>query len=143
MTEADFRKLALSLEGAIESSHLGHTDFRINSKIFATLPFEDDEDAKGNVPGGVGVVKLTPDQQDAFVAEFPAFCEPVPGGWGRQGYTRVLLARAPTKVVRRLLETASRNIARKAAANQPSSAVRKAKTRPKPKRKIPRQKPRD
>lgn len=143
MNEADFRKLALSLEGAAESSHMGHADFRVRNKIFATLPFEGDDDAKGNVPGGVGVLKLTPDQQDELVEEFPAFCEPLPGGWGRQGYTRVILRRAPSKAVRRLLETAWRNVAEKGAAKQSLTAKPKPATRRAPQRKIPRQLPRD
>lgn len=110
MTEADFRKLALSLEGAIESSHLGRTDFRINNKIFATLPFEDDDDAKGNVPGGVGVVKLTPDQQDEHMERWPKSFEPVPGAWGQRGFTRVLLAHTTMPVARRALGFAFHNI---------------------------------
>jgi predicted DNA-binding protein (MmcQ/YjbR family) len=36
MTEDDFRKLALSLPEAEESSHMNHPDFRVGGKIFAT-----------------------------------------------------------------------------------------------------------
>ncbi|MGH7244206.1 MAG: MmcQ/YjbR family DNA-binding protein [Phycisphaerales bacterium] len=113
MTEAAFRKLALSLPQVTESSHLGRADFRIKKKIFATLPFEGDEDAKGNVPGGVGVLKLTLEQQDAFVEASPACFEPVPGGWGRQGHTRVLLRKATREVVLRAMREAWRNTAGK------------------------------
>ncbi len=49
VTESDFRKLALSLEGDIEGSHMGHADFRVGGKIFATLPKKDH-----------GMVKLPP-----------------------------------------------------------------------------------
>ena len=55
MTDDDFRKIALSLPEAIESAHMGHPDFRVGGKIFATLMPED----------GWGMVKLTPDEQEA------------------------------------------------------------------------------
>jgi hypothetical protein len=32
-----FRRIALSLPGAAESWHMGHPDFRLNGRIFATL----------------------------------------------------------------------------------------------------------
>ena len=35
MTPAAFRKLALSLEGAMEGAHGGHPDFRAGGKVFA------------------------------------------------------------------------------------------------------------
>ena len=33
----DFRRIALTLEGAEESSHMGNPDFRVGGRIFATL----------------------------------------------------------------------------------------------------------
>jgi hypothetical protein len=33
----DFRRIALSLEGAEESAHMGSPDFRVGGRIFATL----------------------------------------------------------------------------------------------------------
>ena len=33
----DFRRIALRLEGAEESSHTGSLDFRVGGRIFATL----------------------------------------------------------------------------------------------------------
>jgi hypothetical protein len=57
-----FRKLALSLEGAIESSHMNHPDFRFNNRIFATLSAQEK---------GFGVLKLTLEQQQAFLADHP------------------------------------------------------------------------
>lgn len=110
MTEASFRTLALSRPGTTESSHMGHSDFRVKGKIFATLPFEGDDDAKGNVPGGVVVVKLTPDQQDEHVERWPKAFEPVPGAWGQRGFTRVLLAHTTKPVARRALQFAFENI---------------------------------
>ncbi len=37
VTDAAFRKLALSLPEAVEKGHMGHPDFRVRNKIFATL----------------------------------------------------------------------------------------------------------
>jgi hypothetical protein len=90
VTKDDFRKIALTLPGAIESAHMGHPDFRVGGKIFATLMPED----------GWGMVKLTPDEQEAFVQSAPRVFSPVPGGWGRQGATRVRLETATKAIAR-------------------------------------------
>jgi hypothetical protein len=37
MRENDFRRIALGMEGAVEGAHMGHPDFRVNNRIFATL----------------------------------------------------------------------------------------------------------
>ena len=80
MTTEDFRRMALSLPGAIESAHMNHPDFRVNGKIFATLHYPDD---------GWAMVKLPLDQQQAFV-QLGSFV-PVKGAWGKQGATNVNL----------------------------------------------------
>jgi len=74
MTAQDFRRIALSFEGAEESSHMGKPDFRVDGKIFATLASEDQ---------GYGNLKLTLEQQEAFVAEAPKIFLPIHGDWGR------------------------------------------------------------
>jgi len=75
MTADEFRGLALSLPEAVEGAHVGHPDFRVRGKIFATLePAED-----------WGMVKLTADQQALFVRTEPGVFQPVNGGWGRRG----------------------------------------------------------
>jgi hypothetical protein len=84
MTANDFRRLALALPEASEASHMGHPDFRVRNKIFATLwPKE-----------GRGGVMLTPEQQKILVDLKPAVFAPVPGGWGRRGSTNVKLEAA-------------------------------------------------
>ena len=85
MTIDDFRRIALSLEGAEEGSHMGQPDFRVGGRIFATLASADQ---------GYGNVKLTPEQQAALVEEMPEIFIPIPGGWGRMGMTHVRLASA-------------------------------------------------
>ncbi len=106
MTLDDFRQIALSLPEACEQSHMGHPDFRVRGKIFATLwPKE-----------GSGMVKLTPEQQALFTRREPTVFVPVKGGWGRKGCTNVLLEVADEASVRSALATAWRNTAPKSLA---------------------------
>jgi hypothetical protein len=85
MTSAAFRKLALRLPDAEERAHLGHPDFRVGGRVFATLGY----------PGrGWAMVKLRPDEQAAFLAMRPDIFVPVKGKWGEQGATSVNLRRA-------------------------------------------------
>ena len=109
MTVDEFRDLALSLPEAVESAHMGHPDFRVRGKIFATLGHPDE---------GWGMVKLTPAQQTELIAREPQTFEPVPGGWGRQGATHVRLAGSREGVVRPALVAAWRNAAPKRLAQQ-------------------------
>jgi hypothetical protein len=81
VTEKAFRRIALGMQGAIESAHMGHPDFRAHGRIFATL--HDDH--------VFGMVKLTPDQQKQFLCNHPDAFAPENGAWGRQGCTRVRL----------------------------------------------------
>jgi hypothetical protein len=90
MTGDDFRRIALALEGAIEKAHMGHPDFRVNGRIFATL------DAKEEW----GVVMLTPEEQREFRRSAKHVFVPASGVWGRQGSTRIRLADAEDAAVR-------------------------------------------
>jgi hypothetical protein len=85
VTAADFRRIALSFDGAEEGSHMGAVDFRVGGRIFATL---------ASVKDGFGNLMLTPEIQAEFVAEAPDLFVPVTGGWGRIGATHVRLAKA-------------------------------------------------
>ena len=85
MDANDFRRIALSLEGAEEGSHMGQADFRVGGRIFATLAAQ---------AQGYGNLMLTPEQQTAFVKELPNVFVPIAGGWGRNGATHVRLAAA-------------------------------------------------
>jgi hypothetical protein len=97
MTPSDFRRIALSLEGAEEGSHMGSPDFRVGGRIFATLAAQ---------AQGYGNLMLTPEQQAMFVAEAPDIFIPVPGGWGRNGATHLKLSAAHEDLVYGALETA-------------------------------------
>jgi hypothetical protein len=104
LTAADFRRIALSLPEAVEGSHFGNADFRVGGKIFATLALEKE---------GYGVLLLTPEQQAGMVGDEPKVFSPVPGGWGRQGSTRVRLAKVPADILESALRTAWRRRAPK------------------------------
>jgi hypothetical protein len=90
MTAADFRRIALSFEGAEESSHMGSPDFRIGGRIFATLAAQ---------AQGYGNLMLTPELQADFVGELPEVFVPIKGGWGRMGMTHIRLAKASEDVL--------------------------------------------
>jgi hypothetical protein len=102
MTPNDFRRIALSMPEAVEASHMGHADFRVGGKIFATIGWPDERWA---------MVKLKPEQQAKLVAEVPEVFVPVSGGWGRRGSTNLLLAAADKATVKGALATAWENIA--------------------------------
>ena len=96
-----FRRLALQLSGAVESSHMNHPDFRLNDRIFATLSGQEK---------GCGVLKLTLEQQAAFMADQPHIFSPVQGGWGRMGMTFIHLDHADESIMAGALKTAYQNL---------------------------------
>jgi len=100
MTADEFRAIALSLPEAAEVGHMGHPDFRVGKKIFATLSYPDDEH---------GMVKLMPDQQALFMEKCPAIFSPSKGKWGLAGSTLVYLPKAKPKPVRDAMILAWRN----------------------------------
>ncbi len=116
MTPADFRRIALSLEGAEEGSHMGAVDFRVGGHIFATL---------ASVHQGFGNLVLTPEVQAEFVAEEPEVFVPIAGGWGRMGMTHVRLAKAS-----RDLLTGALQVAWKLRVEKNARRPRKTSTRP-------------
>lgn len=104
MTEKDFRRIARTMPETVEGSHFGHADFRVEGKIFATLALASE---------GFGVLLLTPEQQAGMIEDEPKIFSPVPGGWGRKGSTRVLLARVPQDILEAALRLAWRRKAPK------------------------------
>jgi YjbR len=97
MKAADFRRIALSFEGAEEGSHMGAADFRVGGRIFATL---------ASVKEGYGNLMLTPELQEEFVRELPEVFLPIHGGWGRMGMTHIRLAKANEDVLAGALRAA-------------------------------------
>jgi len=102
MTAAGFRRLALQAPEAEENSHMGHPDFRVKGKVFATL----------GAPGPQwGMVKLTPRDQASYVAEKPGVFEVAKGAWGAHGATYVHLKGADRAVLKSVIMAAWCNVA--------------------------------
>lgn len=123
MTPHDFKRLALSFEGAEEGSHMGAVDFRVGGRIFATL---------ASVTLGYGNLMLSLEQQGEFVAERPDLFLPVAGGWGRMGITHVRLEQCPEEILAGALRTAwklrvEKNRATKPKAGRKANAKRSAR----------------
>ena len=97
MTADDFRRIALSMDGAEEGSHMGAVDFRVGGRIFATL---------ASVKLGYGNLMLTPEIQAGFLEDRPDVFLPIAGGWGRMGNTHIRLAEATEDVMEGALRTA-------------------------------------
>lgn len=97
MTPADFRRIALSLEGAEEVSHAGLPAFRVGGRRFASLASQAE---------GYGNLTLTLEHQAAFVEEAPEIFLPIPGGFGRMGHTHIRLAAASEEILSGSLRTA-------------------------------------
>jgi len=64
---------------------MGSADFRVGGRIFATLAAQ---------ALGYGNLMLTPEVQAEFVSELPEVFVPIAGGWGKNGATHVVLAKA-------------------------------------------------
>jgi hypothetical protein len=100
---AVFRKLALSFDNTEERSHMDHPDFRVAGKIFATLNHDET----------LGMVKLTPDQQEVYLHDYPNVFKPVNGTWGLKGATYIQLSAARKEILQNALFAAWKNTAPK------------------------------
>jgi hypothetical protein len=115
MSISRFRRTALALSDAVESAHHGKADFRVGKRIFATL---------GHPDKNWGTLKLTAEQQSMLVEAEPEIFRPVPGGWGKQGYTNVLLAKADATTLKSALTIAWENVAPRTAVESGKKASR-------------------
>jgi hypothetical protein len=111
MTIDDFRRMALEIPNAIERSHMNHPDFRVAGRIFASLGVPDEN---------WGMVKLTREQQRAFVEKATKIFKPSSGAWGRQGYTNVYIPAATSAIVRAALDAAAGNVSLKKKRQRPT-----------------------
>ena len=114
MTHDDFRRIALGMKDATESSHMDHPDFRVGNRIFATLHADNEW----------GMVILTPEQQQRFMDEAPKAFVPEKGAWGLQGCTAVRLAVVDQELLGEAMTLAWRNRVEKTAASQSKSKGR-------------------
>jgi hypothetical protein len=112
LSAADFRGIALGMKGTVESAHMGHPDFRAHGRIFAKL----------HADGTAGMVKLTTEQQGAFLKDHPAAFSPESGAWGRQGCTRVRLDAVDEETLGEATTLAWQNAASKPSSRPPTHA---------------------
>jgi hypothetical protein len=110
-TTADLRRIALSLAGTVEAPHFDRAAFKV-ARIYATLAAD----------GQTANFKLTPDDQEFKCMLAPEAFAPVPGGWGRQGWTTAKLSALSGAELKDALEMAWRH------------AVAKKHPRPSPRR---------
>jgi|SRR6478672_11321768 hypothetical protein len=99
MTEDAYRRIALGLPEAVEAAHMGHPDFRVNGRIFATIHHSH----------LTGTVMLTPEQQKEFLERCPRAFEPAAGAWGRGGATSIRFSEADQEVAGEALTRAWNN----------------------------------
>jgi hypothetical protein len=106
MTAEDFRRIALGLDGVVEGAHMGHPDFRLGGRIFATLTADERR----------GMVTVPLDHQERLVGAGAGPFVPAAGAWGRQGSTLIDLASADVETVGDAMTVAWQLAAAKAAA---------------------------
>ncbi len=97
-TAAQFRKIALSLEGTTEQPHFDRAAFRVK-RIYATLA-SDKKTAN---------FKFDPGEQELKCAVASDAFAVIPNAWGRQGWTRGILAKMSEAELRAALELAWRH----------------------------------
>jgi hypothetical protein len=107
----DFRRIALALDGVIESSHMSHPDFRAHGRIFVTLQHD----------RAWGGLMLTPEQQRRLLADYPGSFKPAAGAWGLGGATLVHIAGVEEEVLGEAITLAWQNAAAKAGARAAAS----------------------
>jgi hypothetical protein len=95
---AQFRKIALSLEGTTQAPHFDRTAFRVK-RTYATLAPD----------GRTANFKFTPDEQELKCLVAPDVFSAIPNAWGRQGWTTGNLAKLTVAELRAALEMAWRH----------------------------------
>lgn len=79
MNVEEVTSIILAFEGIEESPHFDSRSFRVKKKIALTI----------NETKKTFTVKLTPEEQSAFMAFDPSIIFPASGKWGQSGYTIV------------------------------------------------------
>jgi hypothetical protein len=97
-TATDLRRIALSLAGTIEAPHFDRAAFKV-ARIYVTLAAD----------GRTANFKFTPDEQEFKSMLASEAFAPVPGGWGKQGWTTAKLSALSAAELKDALETAWRH----------------------------------
>jgi hypothetical protein len=111
---ADFRRIALSLEGVREYAHFDRRAFKARV-TFATLA---PNETTANI-------KFAPDEQALKCAVAPDAFAPLDNAWGRRGSTRATLFALTEPELRAALEMAWRHSAAKAKRRNASGGARR------------------
>jgi len=96
-TGADLRRIALALEGTSEAPHFDRAAFKV-ARNYVTLAAD----------GRTANFKFTPGDQEFKCLLAPAAFSPVPGGWGKMGWTTAALAALSLPELKDALELAWR-----------------------------------
>lgn len=94
-TGDDLRRLALALAGTVEAPHVDRAAFRV-ARIYVTLAAD----------GHSANFKFQPEEQEFICMMAPEAFAPVPGGWGRQGWTCAELSKLDEAGLAQALEIA-------------------------------------
>jgi predicted DNA-binding protein (MmcQ/YjbR family) len=105
---SSFIKLALSFPEATEQPHFDKRSFRIKKKIFATL-----HEKEKRV-----VIKLSAIDQSVFCAFDNSIIYPVPGAWGKQGWTMIELKKIKAPMLKDAISVAWSSVAPRKLAEQ-------------------------
>lgn len=103
VTNAAFKKLALSFSNTVELPHFENTSFRVKKKIFATLSEKHNR----------ACLKLTEIDQSAFCSFDKTIIHPVPNKWGKQGWTLIELNKINNEMLTDALTTSYCTVAPK------------------------------
>jgi len=98
---ATAKAMALAFPEAEEKSHFEKPDFRVKKRIFAVL----------HIDKNAMVVKLSANDQSVFCALDTTIIHPIPGGWGRQGWTMIHLKKVKKSILQDALFTAWKTVA--------------------------------
>jgi hypothetical protein len=107
------RRIALGLEGTTEAPHFDRTAFKV-ARIYATLAAD----------GRSLNLGLKPDEQEFKCMAAPDVFTPVPGGWGRHGWTTISLTKIGISELKQSLEMAWRHALPKKAAPKARTKAR-------------------
>jgi hypothetical protein len=111
---ADFRRIALSLDGTSEAPHFDRHAFKVKT-IYATLAAD----------GRTANLKFKPDEQEMKCLLAPEAFIQIPNAWGKQGWTTVTLSKLKTAELKHALEMAWRHAQPKKKQISPHAASRK------------------
>lgn len=103
MNKKDLEEYALTFAEATTSPHFHKTSFRVRQKIFATL----DEKER------TLVIKLNEVDQSVFSDLGKEHIYPVPGGWGKKGWTVLKYEKLESEITKDALRVSYCNVAPK------------------------------